>query len=92
VGGTCGSHGTGEESAQCFGRKAQRKRPLGGPRLIWEYGIRMDLRKINWGCRVGPVGSGQGPTAVSCKYGDEPAGPGAIEFVGLPNFMSFYLI
>jgi hypothetical protein len=32
------------------------KRPLGRPRRRWEDGIRMDIREIGWGCRVGPVG------------------------------------
>jgi hypothetical protein len=26
------------------------KRPLGGPRRIWENGIKMDFREIGWGC------------------------------------------
>jgi hypothetical protein len=26
------------------------KRPLGRPRRRWEYGLRMDLREIVWGC------------------------------------------
>jgi hypothetical protein len=30
---------------------------------------------------VNPVGSGQGPVAVSSKYGDEPSGSGATELV-----------
>jgi hypothetical protein len=30
---------------------------------------------------VDPVGSGQGPVAGSCEYGDEPAGSGATELV-----------
>jgi hypothetical protein len=39
-----------------------------------------------WGDRLGeyrvnPVGSGQGPVAGCCKYGDEPSGSGATEFV-----------
>jgi hypothetical protein len=28
-------------------RKAEGKRPLGGPRLIWEDGIIMDLRELS---------------------------------------------
>jgi hypothetical protein len=48
----------------------------------WEDGIRMDLREIGWGeCRLDPVGSGQGPVAGSCEYGDEPSGSGATELV-----------
>jgi hypothetical protein len=57
------------------------KRPLGRPRRRWRDGIRMDLREIGWGCRVDPVGSGFGPMAGSCEYGDEPAGSGAAESV-----------
>jgi hypothetical protein len=29
--------------------KPEGKRPLGRPRRSWEDGIRMDLRKIDWG-------------------------------------------
>jgi hypothetical protein len=32
---------------------------------------------------VDPAGSGQGPMAVYCKYGDEPAGSGATELASL---------
>jgi hypothetical protein len=28
-----------------------------------------------------PVGSGQGPMAGSCKYGDEPSGSGTMDLV-----------
>jgi hypothetical protein len=34
----------------------------------------MDIREIGWGCRVGPVGWGQGQVEGYCEYGDEPAG------------------
>jgi hypothetical protein len=30
---------------------------------------------------VDPVGSGMGPMAGSCRYGDEPSGSGAMELV-----------
>jgi hypothetical protein len=33
------------------------------------------------GYGVDPVGSEYGPMTVSCKYGDEPAGSGAMELV-----------
>jgi hypothetical protein len=32
-------------------------------------------------CRLDPVGSGYGPVAGSCEYGDEPPGSGATELV-----------
>jgi hypothetical protein len=38
--------------------KPEGKRSLGRPRHRWKVGIRMDLREIEWGCRVDPVGSG----------------------------------
>jgi hypothetical protein len=31
---------------------------------------------------VDTVGSGQGPVAGSCKYGDEPSGYGTMDLVG----------
>jgi hypothetical protein len=49
VGGTCGTHGGGEECVQGLDGKARRKEPLGGPRCRWEDVIRMDLREIGWG-------------------------------------------
>jgi hypothetical protein len=49
VGGTCGTHGRGEECVQSFGRKARKNRPLGRPRCRREDGIRMDLRETGWG-------------------------------------------
>jgi hypothetical protein len=62
--------------------KPEGKSPLGRPKRRWEDGIRMDLREIGWGvCRLDPVGSGQGPVAGSCEYGDEPSGSGATELV-----------
>jgi hypothetical protein len=32
-------------------------------------------------CGLDPAGSGQGPVAASCEYGDEPSGSGATELV-----------
>jgi hypothetical protein len=39
----------------------------------------MDLREIGWGCRVDAVGFGLGLVVGACKYGNEPAGYGAVE-------------
>jgi hypothetical protein len=63
--------------------KSEGKSPLGRPRRRWEDGIRVDLRETGWGggCRVDPVGSGLGPVAGCCEYGDGPAGSGATELV-----------
>jgi hypothetical protein len=44
-------------------------------------GSEWTLRRLTGGCGVDPVGSGQGPVAGSCEYGDEPSGSGATEFV-----------
>jgi hypothetical protein len=33
--------------------KAEGERPLERPRRRWEYGIKMDLREIGWGCVEG---------------------------------------
>jgi hypothetical protein len=30
--------------------KPEGRRPLGRPRRMWEYGVRMDLREIGLGC------------------------------------------
>jgi hypothetical protein len=51
----------------------------------------MDLREIGWGSRVEPFGSGQGPVAGCCEYGDEPASSGATELViGYGLFLSLF--
>jgi hypothetical protein len=39
------------------------------------------LGRLAGECRVDPVGSGQGPVAGSCEYGDEPSGSGATELL-----------
>jgi hypothetical protein len=44
-------------------------------------GSELTLGRLTGGCGVDPVGSGQGPVAGSCEYGDEPSGSGATEFV-----------
>jgi hypothetical protein len=59
--------------------KPRGKRLVERPRRRWEDGIRMDLRG-NRG-RVDPAGSGYGPVAGFCKYGDEPSGSGAAELI-----------
>jgi hypothetical protein len=41
-------------------------------------------RLAEGGVRVDPVGSGYRPVAVSCKYGDEPAGS------GVTGLLSYY--
>jgi hypothetical protein len=55
--------------------KPEEKRPLGRPRRRWGDGIRMDLREIGWGGggALDSTGSGQGPVAGCCEYGDEPS-------------------
>jgi hypothetical protein len=62
-------------------RKPEGRRPLGRLRCRWEDGIRMDLRKIGWGCGVDSSGSGQGLVAGSCECDDKPSGSGAMELV-----------
>jgi hypothetical protein len=49
VGGTCGTHGRGEECVQVFMGKLEGKRQLERPRRRWEDCIRMDLREIGCG-------------------------------------------
>jgi hypothetical protein len=39
-------------------RGPEGKRPFRRPRIRWDDEIRMDLREIGWGCRVGPLDSG----------------------------------
>jgi hypothetical protein len=41
---------------------------------------------------VDPVGSGQGPVAGSCKYGDEPAGSGASYLVKASHHTKMYTV
>jgi hypothetical protein len=64
--------------------KPEGNRPLGRPRRRWEDGIRMDLREIGLGgCGLDSTGSGQGPVAGCCEYGDEPSGSCATELVSI---------
>jgi hypothetical protein len=49
VGGTCGTHGSGEKIVLGFGGKTRRKKTLGRTRRRWEDGIRMDLQEIGLG-------------------------------------------
>jgi hypothetical protein len=64
-----------------FVEKPEGRRPLGRPKGRWEDGIRMDLREIGGRGGVDPIGSGEGPVAGCCEYGDEPEGSGATELV-----------
>jgi hypothetical protein len=60
--------------------KPEAKRLLGRPSRRWEDGIRMDLREIGLGgCGLDSSGSGQGPVASCCEFGDEPSGSVATE-------------
>jgi hypothetical protein len=81
VGGACGTHGRWERRGKFAGFRwetpKERDHSEDQDRRRWEDGIRMGSRKIGWGCRVDPVGSGQGPVAGSCKYGDKLAAFGA---------------
>jgi hypothetical protein len=54
--------------------KSEGKRPLGRPRRRWED-ITMNLREIGWRCEMNSSGSGQGPGANPCEYGNESSGP-----------------
>jgi hypothetical protein len=44
MGRACSPHGRDEKCRQNFGRKPERKRPLGRPRRKWKANIRMDIR------------------------------------------------
>jgi hypothetical protein len=49
VGGTCGTHGRGNECVQGFDGNPEGKRPLERPRRRWEDVITVDLRETGWG-------------------------------------------
>jgi hypothetical protein len=53
VGGACGTHGREEKMYKVLVGRPEGKRPLGRPRRSWQDGIRMDLREIGWGVRIG---------------------------------------
>jgi hypothetical protein len=57
--------------------KLERKNHLEDQDVDGSMGPVWILGRLAGGCRVDPVGSGWGPVAGSCKYGDEPAGSGA---------------
>jgi hypothetical protein len=53
MGWTCGTHGEGRGVYRVLVARAEGKRPLGRPRLMWEDNIKMDLREtgidgVNW--------------------------------------------
>jgi hypothetical protein len=73
--------------------KPERKRPLGRPRLRWEYGIIVDLREIGLGgCGLDSTGSGQGPVAGCCECSVEPSGSCATELVSQFSALLFVVI
>jgi hypothetical protein len=47
-----------------------------GPRRKWEDNIKMSLKETRWegGCELDSIGSGQGPVASSCEYGNKLSG------------------
>jgi hypothetical protein len=47
VGGTCGTHGRGEEIVQGFGGKARRRETTVKTKGRWEDGIGTDLTEIS---------------------------------------------
>jgi hypothetical protein len=54
--------------------KPEGKRPLGRPRRRLEDNIKLDLREIGIdGGQLDSAGSGQGPIAGFCEYGNEPS-------------------
>jgi hypothetical protein len=61
--------------------KPEEKRPVERPRRRWEDRIKIDLRKIGWGCGEDSSGTGYGSLAGCCECGDEPLCSGATELV-----------
>jgi hypothetical protein len=53
-------HGSEEECMKDFSVKEGR-RPLGRPIQRWKATIKMNLREIEWGCRLDSYGSGLEP-------------------------------
>jgi hypothetical protein len=72
-GGTCGTHGRGEKSVKVFGGKATRDH-LEVQGVNGKMESEWVLGRLTGECRVDSVGSGYGPLAGSCEYGDEPSG------------------
>jgi hypothetical protein len=48
-----------------------------------KMGSKWTLGRLVGGCGVDSAGSGLGPLAGCCEYGDEPSGSGATELVKL---------
>jgi hypothetical protein len=48
VGKECGTHGR-ENYIKLLEAKLEGKRPLGKPKHRWEFGIKMNRKKIGWG-------------------------------------------
>jgi hypothetical protein len=41
-------------------------------------------------CRLDPVGSGKGPVAGFCEYGDEPSGSDATDLVSFHYYYHYF--
>jgi hypothetical protein len=52
---------------------------LEGQGVDGRVGSEWILGRLAGKCRLDSVGSGQGPVAGFCEYGDEPSGSGATE-------------
>jgi hypothetical protein len=79
VGVACCTHGRGEKMYKVLMGKPEEKRPLGRPRSRWDQnGSWGDWL---WECGMDSNGSGSGPVAGCCAYGDELSCSGDRELV-----------
>ena len=56
-----------------WGRNRERKRQLVRPRPRWEYGIKIDLKKIGWGRGLDSTGCVNGLMSASGELRREPS-------------------
>jgi hypothetical protein len=62
-----GAYSKHDINGTCFVEKPEERGPLGRPRLVWEYNIKMDLREISLE-GVDTSGARQGPMAGPCEH------------------------
>jgi hypothetical protein len=75
MGRACSTNGEKRNAYRILVGKPEGKRPLGRSRNRWVDNVKMDLRKIGWGCTDWiDVAQDRDQWGDSCEHGNEPSG------------------